>query len=128
MGRGSDLTVVVVTWQGAHLLPECLAFMAAETLPHDLVVVDNASTDAPLTCSPAAGPPELGLSWEQPVLYLSGRQSRHSQTIERVLLPRDGADLDVSDGRDRTAGQLFSCCRNGQGMLHSACDHNVRDR
>jgi GT2 family glycosyltransferase len=45
VGERSDLTVVVVTWQGAHLLPECLASLAGQTLPHDLVVVDNASTD-----------------------------------------------------------------------------------
>jgi len=41
----SDITVVVVTWQGAHLLPECLASLAAQTLPHEVIVVDNASSD-----------------------------------------------------------------------------------
>jgi GT2 family glycosyltransferase len=45
VAEGSDLTVVVVTWQGAHLLPECLASLAGQTLPHDLIVVDNASSD-----------------------------------------------------------------------------------
>jgi GT2 family glycosyltransferase len=40
-----DVTVVVVTWQGAHLLRDCLSSLAAQTLPHELVVVDNASTD-----------------------------------------------------------------------------------
>jgi GT2 family glycosyltransferase len=39
------VTVVVVTWQGAHLLPPCLDSLAAQTLDHRLVVVDNASTD-----------------------------------------------------------------------------------
>jgi GT2 family glycosyltransferase len=35
----------VVTWQGAHLLPACLNSLAAQTIDHDVVVVDNASTD-----------------------------------------------------------------------------------
>jgi N-acetylglucosaminyl-diphospho-decaprenol L-rhamnosyltransferase len=38
----------VVTWQGAHLLPTCLASLRAQVLPDvdwDVVVVDNASTD-----------------------------------------------------------------------------------
>src|SRR5687767_13516210 len=39
------VTVVVVTWQGAHLLGPCLDSLAAQTLPHDVVVVDNDSTD-----------------------------------------------------------------------------------
>jgi GT2 family glycosyltransferase len=40
--------VVVVTWEGAHLLGPCLEALAAQTLaPHDfrVLVVDNASTD-----------------------------------------------------------------------------------
>lgn len=39
------VTVVVVTWQGAHLLPACLDSLARQTVRHRLVVVDNASTD-----------------------------------------------------------------------------------
>jgi GT2 family glycosyltransferase len=38
-------TVLVVTWQGRHLLPDCLASLQRQTLEHDVVVVDNASTD-----------------------------------------------------------------------------------
>ena len=38
-------TVVVVTWQGAELLPTCLDSLAAQTMPHRVLVVDNASTD-----------------------------------------------------------------------------------
>lgn len=38
-------TVVVVTWQGAHLLPACLSSLREQTLAHDVLVVDNASTD-----------------------------------------------------------------------------------
>jgi GT2 family glycosyltransferase len=39
------VTVVVVTWQGAHLLPACLESLRRQTLPHAVVVVDNGSTD-----------------------------------------------------------------------------------
>jgi GT2 family glycosyltransferase len=42
---GDRPTVVVVTWQGAHLLPACLDSLRRQTLEHDVVVVDNASTD-----------------------------------------------------------------------------------
>lgn len=42
---GTSVTVVVVTWQGRHLVGACLASLRAQTLPHQLVVVDNASTD-----------------------------------------------------------------------------------
>ena len=41
-------TVVVVSWNGAHLLPACLDALAVQTLRPDgvrVVVVDNASTD-----------------------------------------------------------------------------------
>jgi GT2 family glycosyltransferase len=41
----TPVTVVVVTWQGRHLVDACLASLRAQTLPHRLVVVDNASTD-----------------------------------------------------------------------------------
>jgi GT2 family glycosyltransferase len=40
------VTVVVVTWQGAELLPTCLDSLAAQTMPHRVLVVDNASTDS----------------------------------------------------------------------------------
>jgi hypothetical protein len=51
------VTVVVVTWQGAHLLPPCLDSLRAQTLPHRVVVVDNASTDG--TADLLAGHPEV---------------------------------------------------------------------
>ena len=44
----ADATVVVVTWQGRHLLEPCLDALTAQTLPpgrFTTVVVDNASTD-----------------------------------------------------------------------------------
>jgi GT2 family glycosyltransferase len=40
------VTVVVVTWNGAHLLGPCLDSLRAQTLPHGVLVIDNASTDA----------------------------------------------------------------------------------
>lgn len=43
--RAPEVTVVVVTWQGAHLLGACLDSLAAQTRPHQVVVVDNASSD-----------------------------------------------------------------------------------
>lgn len=43
--RAVQVTAVVITWQGAHLLGDCLRSLAAQTLPHDVLVVDNASTD-----------------------------------------------------------------------------------
>ena len=45
------VTVVVVNWNGAHLLPDCLGGLAAQDLPEGQVavwVVDNASTDGSL--------------------------------------------------------------------------------
>jgi GT2 family glycosyltransferase len=39
------MTVVVVTWNGAHLLHPCLTSLRAQTVAHRVVVVDNASTD-----------------------------------------------------------------------------------
>jgi GT2 family glycosyltransferase len=42
-----DVTVVVVTWQGAHLIGPCLDALLAQQSTHDVdvVVVDNGSTD-----------------------------------------------------------------------------------
>jgi GT2 family glycosyltransferase len=38
-------TVLVVTWRAAEFLAECLAAVRAQTAPHRLLVVDNASDD-----------------------------------------------------------------------------------
>jgi GT2 family glycosyltransferase len=46
-----QVTVVVLNWNGAHLLRDCLEGLAAQDLPEDQVavwVVDNASTDGSL--------------------------------------------------------------------------------
>jgi len=42
---GPVVTVVVVTWEGAHLLPPCLDSLREQRLPHRVIVVDNGSTD-----------------------------------------------------------------------------------
>jgi GT2 family glycosyltransferase len=40
------VSIVVVTWNGLHLLPACLASLHAQTYPNlEIVVVDNGSTD-----------------------------------------------------------------------------------
>jgi GT2 family glycosyltransferase len=40
------VTVVVVTWEAASLVSECLRSLQLQSLPHRVLVVDNASTDA----------------------------------------------------------------------------------
>jgi GT2 family glycosyltransferase len=42
---GRRITVVVVTWQGANLLASCLDSLVAQTVDHNVLVVDNASAD-----------------------------------------------------------------------------------
>jgi len=51
-------TIVVVTWRGYEHVTACLDAVAAQTVPHRLVVVDNASDDgtaAVLAAHPASG-------------------------------------------------------------------------
>lgn len=46
MSRGETVSIVIVNWNGAHLLPACLDAVRAQTRPAEQVlVVDNASTD-----------------------------------------------------------------------------------
>ena len=47
MPAPASVRAVVVTWNGAHLLPDCLDSLLAQTVADDLevLVVDNASTD-----------------------------------------------------------------------------------
>src|SRR5688500_11708356 len=40
-----DISVVVVTWNGLHLLRPCVEALRKQTVPHELVVVDNGSRD-----------------------------------------------------------------------------------
>ena len=41
-----DTWIIVVNWNGAELLPRCLAALAAQSHPAHILVVDNGSTDA----------------------------------------------------------------------------------
>jgi GT2 family glycosyltransferase len=57
---GPAVTVVVVTWDGAHLLDDCLTSLRRQSIPAGemrVLVVDNASTDA--TDQVLAGHPEV---------------------------------------------------------------------
>jgi GT2 family glycosyltransferase len=40
-----SVSVIVVTWNGLHVLKDCVAALAEQTLPHELIVVDNGSHD-----------------------------------------------------------------------------------
>lgn len=40
-----NVSVIVVTWNGLHVLKECVAALAQQTLAHELIVVDNGSQD-----------------------------------------------------------------------------------
>ncbi|HEY0739596.1 MAG TPA: glycosyltransferase family 2 protein [Herpetosiphonaceae bacterium] len=40
-----NISVIVVTWNGLHVLKECVAALARQTLAHELIVVDNGSQD-----------------------------------------------------------------------------------
>ncbi len=50
--------MIVVTYRGRDLLPDCLAGLRAQTVPHRLLVIDNASTDgsAEVLAELASGP------------------------------------------------------------------------
>lgn len=50
------VTVVVVTYRAAEFLAETLAGLAAQTCPHRLLIVDNASTDGTSDVIAAAAP------------------------------------------------------------------------
>jgi N-acetylglucosaminyl-diphospho-decaprenol L-rhamnosyltransferase len=45
MAPEADVAVIVPTYQGRHHLEELLPSLQEQTLPHEVVVVDNASTD-----------------------------------------------------------------------------------
>lgn len=40
-----SVSVIVVTWNGLHVLRDCIAALREQTLPHELIVVDNGSHD-----------------------------------------------------------------------------------
>lgn len=45
MAQVADVSVIVPTYEGRHHLENLLPSLAEQTLPHDVIVVDNASTD-----------------------------------------------------------------------------------
>ena len=57
-GDRARITAVVVTYNSAHCVGECLGSIDAQLRPHEIVVVDNASTDGSVAevrrVSPAA--------------------------------------------------------------------------
>ncbi|MCW2510687.1 MAG: glycosyl transferase, group 2 family protein, partial [Modestobacter sp.] len=42
---GPDVVVLVVTWRAREFIDECLSSLAAQTRPHRVLVIDNASDD-----------------------------------------------------------------------------------
>ena len=51
-----DVAVVIGNYRGEHLLPECLASLAAQTLaPSEVVVVDGASPDRSVEVAESLG-------------------------------------------------------------------------
>jgi GT2 family glycosyltransferase len=51
--RPQDVTAIVVTFDSAHALPECLGALRADDVP--VIVVDNASTDSTVTIAEGHG-------------------------------------------------------------------------
>lgn len=44
----TSVSLVVVTWNGLHVLRDCVGALALQSHPHELVVVDNGSSDGTL--------------------------------------------------------------------------------
>ena len=62
MRASSDVAVVIVNFNGARLLPECLAALAAQTVaPAEIVVADNGSRDRSLALLREGYPTVRGL-------------------------------------------------------------------
>jgi GT2 family glycosyltransferase len=69
--------VVVVTWRGRGLIGRCLDALAAQTCPHQVLVVDNASTDG--TAEEIAAHPV------RPGLLRTGRNIGYAGALAAVL-------------------------------------------
>ncbi len=54
--RGVDVSVIIPTWQGRHLLETCLSALAQSQVEAAVVVVDNGSTDGSVEWLQAAYP------------------------------------------------------------------------
>src|SRR4051812_24620964 len=88
---GTSVTVVVVSWQGRHLLGPCLASLEAQTLPHRLVVVDNASTDGTAAFLAAEHPGATVVTTSENLGFAGGVQAGLDvvETPYAVLLNND---------------------------------------
>jgi GT2 family glycosyltransferase len=69
------VTVVVVTWNGAHLLPACLDSLRVQTQPHRVLVVDNASADGTAELLTARYPEACVVRLDSNTGFAGGAQS-----------------------------------------------------
>jgi GT2 family glycosyltransferase len=97
------ISVVVVSWNGAHLLPACLDSLLAQTVAErtEVIVVDNASVD---------GTAEL-LAARYPV-------------VRRVVAPRNlGFAGGVALGAGEARGQFLALVNNDAVLATDALEH-----
>ena len=57
------IDVVIPTWNGRDLLERCLESLAAQTVEHGVIVVDNGSTDGTASWSETASRLSSSSSW-----------------------------------------------------------------
>ena len=51
-GAAGKVTVIIVNWNGGQFLERCLTALMAQTAkPHEIIVVDNASSDGSMEIS-----------------------------------------------------------------------------
>lgn len=81
----ADVTVVVVSWQRCELLRECLQSLTNQTQPHQLVVVDNASTDGTGDMVRAQFPHAHLLSLATNIGFAGGMSAALSQINSRYI-------------------------------------------
>ncbi len=119
--------MIVVTWRGCGLIGPCLDALAAQTRPHRLLVVDNASTDG--TAAEIAGHlgrhPARVLRMRRNLGYAGALTAALPQVTTPFMAwlnddaaPEPGwlAELEQAlDGED-TAAAAARCCTTGEGM------------
>ncbi len=146
--------VVVVSWNGAHLLPDCLDSLEAQTVRDDLelVVVDNASTDGTAALLAArypavrvvassenrgfAGGAALGMAGAPGDVVLLNNDARFApDAVERLLgaLHAPGAErvgattaLVLLDPGDGSAPTLVNSTGNVVGADGAGADRDYR--
>ncbi len=70
---GMDISLVIVNWNGARLLPACLEALRAQSRPADeIIVVDNASTDDSRALLAARYPEIRVLAYQQNLGFAGG--------------------------------------------------------